>query len=271
MAALRAREGPSVIFDGGIRVPSYVASIPRSNTTPAFVVPDFFNAFVLPDFFGTQGRAVRALHQAELERARFESRRTPGRVFVRNCSELLAPELPRAVRSIWQTPLVLEALRARTNTSLRLFPPTDEKSVHALRYSEPGDGISPHFDGNPFQGRRLAVIYVVRDDAESLLHFEGEPVQAPEGSVVVFEGDRLRHSVPPRQSQGVRLVVNALFCEPPCEHCSCQHRERGLRHHSSSTARSGRAVHARLQHVGRSSAIGGAAAVSWPATRRERD
>ena len=37
------------------------------------------------------------------------------------------------------------------------------------------------------------------------------------GSVVLFEGDRLRHSVPPRATHGLRLVVNALFCERPCE------------------------------------------------------
>lgn len=85
-------------------------------------------------------------------------------------------------------------------------------------YYEPGDGINPqpHYDGNLYRGRRLAVIYVVRDDAESLLHFEGEPVRAPEGSVVVFEGDRLRHSVPPQRTLGLRLVVNILFCEAPC-------------------------------------------------------
>ena len=66
------------------------------------------------------------------------------------------------------------------------------------------------------QGRRIAGIYMLSDDGNRHLHMEGNPVHAPEGALVLFEGDRLRHSVPPRSKPGMRLVVNMVWCERPC-------------------------------------------------------
>jgi len=58
---------------------------------------------------------------------------------------------------------------------------------------------------------------MLSDDGHRSLHMENEPVHAPEGALVLFEGDRLRHTVPPRSTPGMRLVVNMVWCERPCE------------------------------------------------------
>lgn len=193
-------------FDAGVAVPDYLEA--STNTTPAIV---------LPDFFGSEGAAVRARHLELLDRARdlYKHLRHPRNAVNRTIMD--EPDLRRAgVLAIWEDADVWRRIRAHTGVAMQLFPADLSYRISALLYSEPGDGIGPHFDGNPFRGRRLSLIYVLRDDADALLHMENEPLPTPEGSLVLFQGDRLRHSVLPRRSHGLRLVINVFSCETPC-------------------------------------------------------
>ena len=232
------------VYEGGVPVPHWLLGKPHTNTTPTIV---------LHDFFGAAGESIRArvLHDLERVADSYDILRLPGR----NCSELDLEKLQVLapfVTDLLRQSRVVETIRARTGLALELFPSAESNYIHALRYSEPGDGIHPHLDGNPFRGRRLAALFVVKDDRDSEIHMENEPIHTTEGSLILFEGDRhaiprlhvprvcepsltpkgsnlascdlflhlfarrLRHTVPPRRRAGLRLVVNALFCEPPC-------------------------------------------------------
>ena len=131
-------------IDAGVPVPGY-ASAPRSNT---------FETTVIEDFFGADP-AARLVLLAELRESLhlFSDVRMPGPVFGRNCSEMTSPQLAKLAPQLFSAltgPEALAVLERRTGLFLAPFPSTDELSIRANLYNEAGDGISPHFDGNPF-------------------------------------------------------------------------------------------------------------------------
>ena len=103
-------------------------------------------------------------------------------------------------------PLILDAVRdasfvgrvhAATGMRLQLMPRTDENHISVLRYSQPGDGIDAHYDGNVYIGSRWVGILVLEDDGDATLELEGEslPSVLVPNTLVLFEGDVVKHRV----------------------------------------------------------------------------
>jgi len=104
-------------------------------------------------------------------------------------------------------------IQAACGSHLQTVPRTDASELSALRYSEPGDGIDEHLDGNVYLGSRWAGIYVVEDDGDAQLEVAGVPVHVAVNEMVLFRADLLRHRVRRRLGPGTRLVVNVLYCD----------------------------------------------------------
>jgi hypothetical protein len=104
-------------------------------------------------------------------------------------------------------------VQAACGSHLHTVPRTDASELSALLYSEPGDGIDEHLDGNVYLGARWAGIYVVEDDGDAQLEVAGVPVHVAVNELVLFRADLLRHRVRRRLGPGTRLVVNVLYCD----------------------------------------------------------
>jgi hypothetical protein len=123
-----------------------------------------------------------------------------------------------------EAPLILDAIRdagfvarvhAATGMRLQLMPRIDENHISVLRYSQPGDGIDAHYDGNVYIGSRWVGILVLEDDGDATLALEGEtlPSTLAPNTLVLFEGDVTKHRVTRRARQGSRIVLNILLCD----------------------------------------------------------
>ncbi len=119
----------------------------------------------------------------------------------------------------------LERVRSRTGIAeLQYVPPVDTNQIGLLYYGNPGDGIDWHVDGTIYLGDRWAgILTLVEDvhDVDSKLELRpgGEsqtyPADQMANTLVLFQGDQVRHRVRPMSDGEERLVVSLLFATNP--------------------------------------------------------
>lgn len=107
----------------------------------------------------------------------------------------------------------LKKIERETGMQLQLVPRNDKNQISALLYSEIGDGIDNHYDGNIYLGTRWAGIYVISDDYDSKLLLNGRPLYIKPNSLLIFKGDKVKHQITRRKIKGERLVLNVLLCD----------------------------------------------------------
>lgn len=115
--------------------------------------------------------------------------------------------------SIFRDHDTLKKIERETGMQLQLVPRNDKNQISALLYSEIGDGIDNHYDGNVYLGTRWAGIYVISDDYDSKLLLNGIPLYVKPNSLLIFKGDKVKHQITRRTIKGERLVLNVLFCD----------------------------------------------------------
>lgn len=139
----------------------------------------------------------------------------------------------RALRDSACAPLVerlvgddfLERVRSRTGiAALQSVPAVDTNQVSLLYYGHAGDGIDWHVDGSIYLGDRWAgVLTLVEDtnddDAKLELRPGGErqtlPARRMPNTLVLFQGDQVRHRVRPMAAGEERVVVSLLLSTDP--------------------------------------------------------
>tara|TARA_A100001037_G_scaffold287574_1_gene297195 strand:- start:339 stop:1046 length:708 start_codon:yes stop_codon:yes gene_type:complete len=119
----------------------------------------------------------------------------------------------------------LQRLRERTGKrNLQFVPNGDTNRLSLLSYSEPGDGIDWHVDGNIYLGERWAGILTLLEnthDPEAKLELRpsGQTITLPIGnianSLVLFRGDHVQHRVRPIVQGEKRVVMSLLFSTDP--------------------------------------------------------
>ena len=107
---------------------------------------------------------------------------------------------------------------------LHYVTPEDRNQISLLYYAEAGDGIDWHFDGNIYLGQRWAGIFPLfeetADDTTKLeLEVDGEVLtfdrKEVHNTLLLFQGDQVKHRVRPMTDGEERLVVNLLFSPTP--------------------------------------------------------
>lgn len=107
---------------------------------------------------------------------------------------------------------------------LHYVTPEDRNQISLLYYAEAGDGIDWHFDGNIYLGQRWAGIFPLfeetNDDTTKLeLEVNGDVMtfdrKEVHNTLLLFQGDQVKHRVRPMNDNEERLVVNLLFSPTP--------------------------------------------------------
>ena len=120
---------------------------------------------------------------------------------------------------------VLALIERRAGMKLQFVPETDPSRLSLLSYSQPGDRMAWHRDGNGYYGERWVGIFVLRNRCEAsqglshakleFRHSDGSGSEAnmPENSLTLFQGSRLTHRVTPILEGQHRLVLSMLLCD----------------------------------------------------------
>jgi hypothetical protein len=105
--------------------------------------------------------------------------------------------------------------------------PADDPHAYALYYyTRPGDHIGWHYDTSYYDGRRYTLLLGVIDDSSCRLEYElhtrnpdvpDQPgsVQYPPGSLVFFDGDKLRHRITPAGANEMRVSLTFEYVTDP--------------------------------------------------------
>jgi hypothetical protein len=120
---------------------------------------------------------------------------------------------------------VLQLVRDRTGLEdMEYVGPADRNQISLLYYADQGDGIDWHFDGNIYLGERWAGIYTLHEEsADGTTKLEAEvdgelrtfDCGEMRNTLLLFQGDQVRHRVRPMAAGEERLVVNLLFSPTP--------------------------------------------------------
>jgi alkylated DNA repair dioxygenase AlkB len=140
----------------------------------------------------------------------------------RHTIDRLAPYIAELYRS----PQLLAWLEKITGDRLQLSPEDDPHAYALYYYMRAGDHIGWHYDTSYYDGRRYTVLLGVIDDSSCRLDYElhtrdeSKPdtpgsVQYPPGSLVLFDGDKLRHRVTPSAEGEFRVSLTFEYVTNP--------------------------------------------------------
>ena len=120
---------------------------------------------------------------------------------------------------------VLELVRTRSGiTDMQYMPEEDRNQISLLYYAAAGDGIDWHFDGNIYLGQRWAGLYTLFEDTNDVtskleIEVDGEVISFDRKDVhntmILLQGDQIKHRVRSMDENEQRLVVNLLFSPNP--------------------------------------------------------
>tara|TARA_B100001248_G_C27372828_1_gene452599 strand:+ start:256 stop:993 length:738 start_codon:yes stop_codon:yes gene_type:complete len=165
--------------------------------------------FIIENFFNEQN-AQSIKNILDTKKSDFIHRKLP----IRSASALSLNELQNTdIPSFFRDHLSLYKIQNNTQMKLQLVPRIDKNQLSALKYSEIGDGIDEHTDGNIYIGNRWAGIYIVRDDYNSDFFLNQKIYKLKQNSMLLFKADKIKHSVSRRTQKGERLVINFLLCD----------------------------------------------------------
>jgi len=115
---------------------------------------------------------------------------------------------------------------AVTGVAVQTTPVQDQSSLSVLCYRQAGDHIQWHYDHNFYRGRHFTVLLslVNRSAAGGLSHsrlerqFADGTVQSiamPENTLLIFEGNRVRHRATPTEAGDLRIILSMTYCTDP--------------------------------------------------------
>ncbi|MBM76370.1 MAG: hypothetical protein CMK59_13275 [Proteobacteria bacterium] len=131
---------------------------------------------------------------------------------------------PEVVCAVVSESLLLSVRQNTGIESIQFVPGGDVNQISLLHYRNAGDGIDWHVDGNIYIGQRWAGILTISEETEdpdSKLEIlpKGKrttfPVESVENSLILFQGDQVRHRVREMRDGEERLVINLLFTTNP--------------------------------------------------------
>jgi alkylated DNA repair dioxygenase AlkB len=128
--------------------------------------------------------------------------------------------------ALYESPALVAFLAAVTGRRLLGCPPADPHACALYYYTEPGDHIGFHYDTSYYRGERFTVLVGLVERSSSRLVCElhrRTPERPPvrlelrtdPGSLVLFNGDRLWHSVSPLGRDEERVSLSLEYVTDP--------------------------------------------------------
>jgi hypothetical protein len=131
--------------------------------------------------------------------------------------------------ALYRAPAFIEFLAALTGRRLEPCPAGDPHSCALYFYTEPGDHIGFHFDTSYYRGARYTVLLGLIEQSSSRLVcqlFKNDPARRPvelqlathPGTLIVFNGNKLWHSVTPLGEGEERVSLTLEYVTDPSMH-----------------------------------------------------
>ena len=130
------------------------------------------------------------------------------------------------VAELYRSPALLDWLGALAGERLQVSPADDAHAYAFYFYTRAGDHIGWHYDTSYYRGRRYTALLGVIDDSSCRLDYElhtrepGAPTVAgsirfPPGSLVFFDGDKLKHRITPARDGERRVSLTFEYVTDP--------------------------------------------------------
>jgi hypothetical protein len=138
-------------------------------------------------------------------------------------------ELAPFIAELYRSPVLLTWLGRLAGERLEASPSDDPHAYALYFYTRAGDHIGWHYDTSYYRGRRYTLLLGVIDESSCRLEYElhtREPdmqtlpgsVQFPPGSLVFFDGDKLRHRITPAREGDRRVSLTFEYVTDPRMH-----------------------------------------------------
>ena len=150
----------------------------------------------------------------------------PGHKQGGSVSRHMLDERASFVAQLYSSPLLLDWLSGLAGERLQVSPAGDAHAYALYFYTRAGDHIGWHYDTSYYKGRRYTLLLGVIDDSscrlEYVLHTRqagvapvaGSLRYAP-GSLVFFDGDRLKHRITPAREGERRVSLTFEYVTDP--------------------------------------------------------
>src|SRR2546421_3149028 len=140
----------------------------------------------------------------------------------------LVEQAPTIV-ALYRAPAFIAFLSALSGRALQACPPGDPHACALYFYTEPGDHIGFHFDTSYYKGARYTVLVGLVERSSSRLVcqlYKNVPGRAVEeraltthpGTVILFNGDKLWHSITPLGENEERVSLTLEYVTDPSMH-----------------------------------------------------
>jgi alkylated DNA repair dioxygenase AlkB len=131
-------------------------------------------------------------------------------------------QLAPAMTAFYHHPRFIDFLQRVVEAQIKECPDSDLHRCALYSYTEEGDHIGWHYDTSYYKDRRWTVLVGFQDTSSSrlLCHLhtrdKGHPVEKLElqvkpGSLVIFNGDKVWHSVTPVRANECRYVISMQY------------------------------------------------------------
>jgi hypothetical protein len=140
----------------------------------------------------------------------------------RHTLDALAPE----IGALYRAPALLDWLGELAGERLEFSPPEDAHAYALYFYTQAGDHIGWHYDTSYYRGRRYTLLLGVIDESSCRLEYElhtresavpsvSGSIQYPPGSLVFFDGDKLKHRITPAREGERRVSLTFEYVTDP--------------------------------------------------------
>src|SRR6185503_8906678 len=138
-------------------------------------------------------------------------------------SYFLIRERAPAFLELYRSPTMIEFLSELVGANLMLCPENDPHACALYYYTEPGDHIGFHYDTSYYKGARYTILMGLVDRSTQCKLvcelYKDDPTRAmlelqlatEPGTVVIFNGDKLWHSVTPLGEGEERVVLTLEY------------------------------------------------------------
>jgi hypothetical protein len=180
------------------------------------------NEFLVAENFLDAATLASMIAEANALRAKINRNYVPGQKKGGSVSAFEVAEHAPVIHALYNSPELIALLSTLTRESLLTCPDGDPHRCALYFYTEQGDHIGGHYDTSFYKGKRYTVLLGLVDQSSSRLVcqlYKNDPSRETEelrvattpGSMVLFNGDKLWHSVSPLAAGEDRVVLTLQY------------------------------------------------------------